>query len=445
METNDIMGAAKGRIGLVAGPLLYNAGIILGICIFLAAASFYWLFPVLRAIDQNISEAQNIEAQNADALLNLLLDETFSHLIHFGEHAYENRAGEPHVSVLSQSRPDFLNLAVFGSDGKLLVSASRNGSQEEHHTLSDSVKNSSFFQEAVRDQRYIGPVLLGGAGPSIQIAQAIKKDGEIVAVATSEIDFSLLWEVTKKIPVKDGKIYLVDKLGTIIADPDIDRTRSGENLKYRNVVNLLVVGKEKILRDNYKNENGENVLAFGLKMQKTGWGIVVEKNEDKAMKQRNDTLLVALVFTAASILLITLLILSTLRLAWALVRIDREKSERERTIAYLPDGVVEFTGENQILNINAAAKKHLNITKPIPDELYVVESGALPEGFERLKKIFFQPHKTEGGQGNTGEVVFEHPERLVLQIITVYVKGSGPLKDQRYLKIIHDVTHERQQ
>src|SRR3989338_3165770 len=444
MGMNDIINAIKERVGLVAGPLLYNAVIIVGICIFFAAASFYWLFPVLRAIDQNISEAQNIEAQNADALLNLLLDETFSHLIHFGEHAYEDRGIEPRASVLSQSRPDFLNLAVFGTDGKLSAFTSRNGSQEAPYKLSDSVNSSYFFQEAIRNQRYIGPVLLSAAGPSIQIAQALTKDGEIVAVATSEIDFSLLWEVTKKIPVKDGKIYLVDKLGTIIADPDIDRTRSGENLKYRNVVDLLVQGKANVLRDNYKNENGENVLAFGLKMQKTGWGIVVEKNEEKAMKQRNDTLLVALVFTAASILLITLLILSTLRLAWALVNIDREKSERERTIAYLPDGVVEFTGENRILGMNPAAKNYLNINQPLPDEFYVIESAEPVKGFERLKKIFFSTHKTEGGQGSSYEVSFDHPERLVLQIITVYIKGLGPLKDQRYLKIIHDVTHERQ-
>ena len=85
----------------------------------------------------------------------------------------------------------------------------------------------------------------------------------------------------------------------------------------------------------------------------------------------------------------------------------------------------------------------MNINQPLPDEFYVIESAEPVKGFERLKKIFFSTHKTEGGQGSSYEVSFDHPERLVLQIITVYIKGLGPLKDQRYLKIIHDVTHER--
>lgn len=444
MGVNDIIKAIKERTGLVTGPLLYNIIIIIGICVFLASASIYWLVPVLRTIDQNITNTQNAEALNANILLNLFLDETFAHLIHFGEHAYDERNNMEHIHVLSQGRPDFLNLSVFDAKGNLISSVARSDSQPAPFKLLATAADSSFFQEAIKGGKYVGPVLLGSSGPSIQIAVVLRKEGNIVAVVTSEIDFSLLWDVTKNIQVQDGKTYLVDKFGTIIADPDINRTRSGENLKYRNVVDLLTQGKETVLRDIYTNEKGERVLAFGLNMKNTGWGIIVEKNEAKALKQRNDTVFAAVAFAIASILLITMLILSTLRLAGALVSIDREKSERERTIAYLPDGVVEFTGENEILNINEAAKKYLDIAAPLPEDLYVVESGALPEGYDKLKQIFFQQNKTVGGQGNTSEIIFEEPVRKILQIITVYVKGSGPLKDQRYLKIIHDVTHERE-
>lgn len=443
MAIKDILNVAKKRIGLITGPLLYNVVIIFGICVFLVSASIYWLVPVLRTIDQNISDTQYNEAANANILLNLFLDETFSHLIHFGEHAYDEYIDHKSAHITSESRQDFLNLSVFDTNGSLMLTDSRNSSQPAPFKSTDNVRESSFFQDTMKGQRYIGPVLLGSAGPTIQIAGALKKNGQIVGVATSEIDFSLLWEAAKNIQVKDGKTYLVDQVGTIISDPDINRTRSGENLRYRNVVNLMTQGREVVMRDLYVNEGGDRVIALGLKMKKTGWGIVVEKNEEKALIQKNNTLLAAYAFGVASVLLISMLILSTLRLGKALFNIEREKSERERTIAYLPDGVVEFTGENEILNLNAAAMKYLDITKPMPKGLYVVESGALPEGFGKLKQIFYQLNKTEGGQGNVSEVVFEEPERKVLQIITVYVKGSGPLKDQRYLKIIHDVTHER--
>ena len=139
-----------------------------------------------------------------------------------------------------------------------------------------------------------------------------------------------------------------------------------------------------------------------------------------------------------------MLVISTVRLIKALIAVQREREERDRVIAYLPDGIIEYTGENQILTMNPAAKKYLNIAVPIPDELYVTESSVFLPGFERLWGVFSPPFAArEGGQGNIFEITFQTPERIVLQVITVYIKGTGALADQHYLKIIHDITKER--
>src|SRR3989338_1920316 len=427
---------------LVSGPLWYNVSIIFAVGIFLVTASFYWLFPVLNGVEQNAIISQNTTASHAIALLDLFLDLTFQDLIHFSGHFLEDiNKGETLSEVFFGSRSDFINLLIFNTDGERLGSLVRRDTAPQFSEI--SVKNSSFFKEALARKRYISPVFFGPHGPSLQISAPIIRNGKVAAVASSEIDFTLLWGVASKTSVEEGKIYLVDSRGAIISDPDIELARSGENLKYREIVNLLVQGRERIEFNRYVNEKNENVLALGLKMPSTGWGVVVEQREAVALKQRNQTLFVAVTFSVASLALLALLIFSTIRLMRAIVSVGRERAERERTIAYIPDGIIEYTGENQILAINPAAKKYLDIAESPPKELYITESAAAFLGFEKLWKVFFPTQKQNVGE-NVYEITFMSPQKRVLQIITVYIKGIGPLPEQRYLKIIHDVTHERQ-
>src|SRR3989338_1216335 len=430
--------------GIISGPLWYNIAIIFAIGIFLIAASFYWLFPVLNGVEQNVITSQNATTSHTVDLLDLFLDLTFQDLFHFGSHALESVNDYEKLSkIFFGSRHDFLNLLVFDTNGKLLTSLAARGVRAQPQLSGVSAQNNLFFQEALGGKRYISPVFFGPNGPSIQIATPITKNGKIIAVVSGEIDFTLLWGVASKTSVEEGKIYLVDNRGARISDPNIELARSGENLKYREIVNLLVQGRERIEFNRYVNEKNENVLALGLKMPSTGWGVVVEQREAVALKQRNQTLFVAVTFSVASLALLALLIFSTIRLMRAIVSVGRERAERERTIAYIPDGIIEYTGENQILAINPAAKKYLDIAESPPKELYITESAAAFLGFEKLWKVFFPTQKQNVGE-NVYEITFMSPQKRVLQIITVYIKGIGPLPEQRYLKIIHDVTHERQ-
>lgn len=426
------------------GPARQNTVIIIIIFVFLALVSYYWFFPVIDRVEEDTLKSQRIIALSAEDLLDLFLDFTFNDLREFG--AQHLKIPELHYQLheaFLDARKDFLSIVVLGTNGIPMDSPIvKNGLDNSSFGSIQTMKNSAFFQEALKKERYISPVFFGAAGPTLFISAPIRDNGELKGVVAAEIDFSLIRDVVSQELVENGKIYLVDERGVIISDPDPERARSGENLKFREVVGLLVSGQTQVVLSEYVNENKKEVLAYGTKMSSTGWGIVVERIKSDAFKQKNQTLAVASTFAVASFILVFLIVFSTRRLIKALSATEEEREGRDRTIAYLPDGVIEYTGENRILAINPAAKQYLNILE-LPQDIYVSNNSVAPAGLEKLWTIFFPRQEHEGGQGGAYEIIFQEPEKKVLRIITVYIKGAGHLGEQRYLKIIHDVTQER--
>lgn len=426
------------------GPVRQNAAIIVIIFVFLALVSYYWFYPVISRVEEDVLKSQRVIALSAVDMLNLFLDFTFKDLEEFGaQHLVSPELHYKLHNAFLDIRKDYLSIAVFDSDGiPMEQPIARNGITSAFSGDGQSIKNAAFFKEAVNNGRYASPVFFGATGPTLFISALIPSNGGFKGVVAAEIDLSLMREVVNRTLVENGKIYLVDARGIIISDPDPERTRSGESLRFRNVVELLVSGQDQVVLSEYVNENKKEVIAYGAKMPSTGWGIVVEQIKNETLKQKSQTLAVASTFAGASFILVFLIIFSTMRLVKALSATENEREERDRTIAYLPDGVIEYTGENRILAINPAAKQYLNISE-LHQDIYISTNSATPVGLEKLWTIFFPGQEQEGGQGGAYEITFEKPEKKTLRIITVYIKGAGHLADQRYLKIIHDVTHER--
>lgn len=426
------------------GPVRQNTVIIIIVFVFLALVSYYWFFPVINRVEEGALKSQRVITLSTADLLSLFLDFTFNDLVEFGaQHLKSPETHDELHEIFLNTRKDFLSIVVLDMNGvPVELPISKNDTANFSFWSVQTTKSSAFFREALEKGRYISPVFFGAAGPTLFISAPIQNNGELKGVVAAEIDFSLIREVVNRAFVESGKIYLVDDRGSIISDPDPERARSGENLKFRKVVGLLVSGEKQTALSEYVNENKKEILAYGTKMPSTGWGIIVEQLKSEVLKQKNQTLAVASTFAGASFILVFLIAFSTARLIKALSSVQKEREERDRTIAYLPDGVIEYTGENRILAINPAAKQYLNISEFYPS-VYVSSNSAIPVGLERLWDIFFPRQEHENGQGGSYEITFEKPEKKIFRIITVYIKGGGFLEDQRYLKIIHDVTHER--
>jgi PAS domain-containing protein len=435
----------KGVIGWFSAGLLWQQGyaVIAAFGIFLTIASYVWFFPFLQAVEENIAGVQETIAENADDLLDLFFDNTFADLEEFSKQHLIDEENHPQFhGAFFEAREDFVSVTLYSESGGVIEEIESLNPHKHVDGVGESaelVQNSIFFRIARSDKRYVSPVFIGTNGPSVQIAMLVQNESSRV-VASAELSLSLLQKVVERVPVDIGKIYLIDERGTIIADKDPQRSNSGENLRYREVVELLVRGSERVVLSEYVDENNKQVIAYGLRIQDLKWGIVVEQNKEAVFQQRNRVLLFASTFLIISIILMIVLAVIVRQLILSAARIQREREERERTIAYLPDGVVEYTGENKIIDINPAARKFLNLPKEIPKDLYISETAAPPEGLGRLWDIFFHHEGHEGGQGKTYQIIFDTPVSTKLQIVTVYVKGTGQLDEQRYLKIIHEIT-----
>jgi HAMP domain-containing protein len=169
-------------------------------------------------------------------------------------------------------------ISLTDSQGKEILKVSRKeffGQKD----LKDLALTKEFYQ-AKRGEIFISDVEFSQEGtPFLRIAipSIVFKDKGMLV---TELSLRKIWEIIGEIKIgKEGKIYLTDKNGRLIADPD-------PSLVYRemNLINLLPVknvlsGKEvlALTKENiYLRENGKKVLAFGIFLPKFNWALMAE-------------------------------------------------------------------------------------------------------------------------------------------------------------------------
>lgn len=445
----------KKFLQLLTNPILQNLTGIAITIIFLAAINFFSLIPAIQKAEDDVVRLQNSIAIHAEDLLNLFIQVRHEDLSNIGltieEGIKDNNALLNETKTFFTSKADFLALTLINPQGKLVVGIDREG--EFIATDSASYKDSVMFKSAFNSgEQYISPVYFGSNGPTLRIANAIEIDNQRVGLITGEIDLSLLWKIVRTPNVPDGKIYLVDERGNIIADPDLNRSISGENLKYRSIVDELVKGQDTVVLSQYENENKEKVVAYGLRMPSTGWGIIVEQNSTKTFEQRNRTIMVAFGFAGASVSLILLLLVGTSRLVRALFKLKKEEeiisAERNKLAVILSgisDAVIAIDHSRKIVTFNKAAERVTGFAakdvlgKPIYEIIHVYEEE------KEINDVQYAPIRMDEYEG----FLFQKKDlRMVTAKKESYVDiVSGKIKegvsvDLGCIVTVHDVTEE---
>ncbi len=303
-------------ITYLKNPLWQNLTIIVTTGIWFVIFSLFWLFPAIKRAEDNAIKLQDNVATQTKDLLDQFIRFRFEDITHMGKHMLvdtEHQEDTPQqASAYFEAKSDFLNFTLLDGNGKIITGLNRTKNQTA--TPGASLADNLFFIEATSlGKDYISPVYFSKEGPFIRIARLIK-EGNTVGVIMGELDLTVLWKIAKTPIVPDGKVYLVDETGKIIGDPDPLRSRSGEDLKYRNIVSELTKEKTPLSDRQYLNESEIPVMAYGLRMPDTKWSIVVEQNIDKALLQKNQTYIIAIFFTGASLFLMTILLFGTFRI-----------------------------------------------------------------------------------------------------------------------------------
>jgi hypothetical protein len=176
----------------------------------------------------------------------------------------------------------FVEVGILDAQGQeqLRVSRVLSITDADRRDLSASV----LFAEGRRHEVYWGPVTTSETSePLVTLAVPLErsnasKGGLVYGVLT----LRALWEVTGERHLSHGgRVYVVDHLGQLIAADDPNLVLKQLSFADRPLVQQLLRAPKApelpFVQGTYTNEHGVSVMATGLPLPMTTWGVVVEQ------------------------------------------------------------------------------------------------------------------------------------------------------------------------
>jgi signal transduction histidine kinase len=201
------------------------------------------------------------------------------------------------------------------------------------------------FQQARRDQPWYGPVYFRKeTEPYMTVA--IRSGGDKGAVTVAEVNLKFIWDVVSRIKIgRQGKAYVVDARGLLVADPDI-----GLVLRKTNLAELAHVKASVDANDagaaamESRDLDGTPVLTSMVPIEPLAWRVFVEQPIAEVYARLN-----ASIARTGALLLVGLVIssLAASALARSMVRPIRTLDEGARRIGEgeLDQQIVVRTGD----------------------------------------------------------------------------------------------------
>ncbi|HQZ08377.1 MAG TPA: cache domain-containing protein, partial [Burkholderiaceae bacterium] len=170
------------------------------------------------------------------------------------------------------------------------------------------------FQNAKSGQTWYSPVYFRKeTEPYMTVA--LRAGGDKGAVTVAEVNLKFIWDVVSRIKVGEkGKVYVVDRAGLLVADPDIGlvlrKTSMAALPHVRAAADLATADEPAMLSVDL---NGVQVLTSVSRIEPLAWNVFVERPVSEVYARLNASILRTLVLFLAG------LVISALA-AWALAR-----------------------------------------------------------------------------------------------------------------------------
>ncbi len=428
----------------ITDPGVQNWAVIaLTFFVFIGIALFY-LFPAIRQATQNAADLQLEVASHAQDLLALDLQFTFADLSQMGRNALSSGAGEGTRPLVLPHDPRFISLIMLDPSGRVIASdSSTNKSSEDY-------RSALFFTKALSGTSYVSPVYLSPSGPLIRVSIPIMQGNSVQAVISAEFDVGLLWNVVQLATIPAGKVYIVDTNGSLIADQNQARSRSGENLSYRTIVSDLEGGQNRVSLIPYINEDRVAVVASGIRMPETQWGVIVEQDANQAFQQRTDTTRLAIEFFLVAIGLLFMLALGSFRLTRLnrqLLRdlniIEAERKTSQQVIGGVRDSVIALDRDRKIITFNHAAETLIGQSAGMVMGASIESIFTLYDNYEVIPVDRYCPPGAHGSSFERHDVRMVIPKGEVFVDIVSGSIGIGEGTSIGYVLTIHNVTEDR--
>jgi signal transduction histidine kinase len=177
---------------------------------------------------------------------------------------------------LIRQAPEVTDIALIDADGREQIAESRLGMSVMASGKDRSAEPA--FTQARRGQPWYGPVYFRKeTEPYMTVA--IRSGGERSAVTVAELNLKFIWDVVSRIKIgEQGKAYVVDRDGFLVADPDIGlvlrKTQMGA-LEHVKAMTGRHSGDEPAMQSH--DLAGTRVLVSMAPIESLGWRVFVEQ------------------------------------------------------------------------------------------------------------------------------------------------------------------------
>jgi signal transduction histidine kinase/ActR/RegA family two-component response regulator len=253
----------------------------------LLVVNLVWLPDTIHDIRETYGELQYVAARGVrdqiESFLNDKKEEIQNHVRRLrpaflaGDYEAVRQLGQQFL----QREADFVEIGILDAQGQEQVRISRTLTITNRDLEDRSA--SPLFQEGRRGEVYWAPVLTTETSePWMAVAVPIERSkGAVAGVAYGIINLKSIWDVTEGFQLNPGgRAYVVDTTGHLIAADDPNLVLQHLPATDRPLVRQLLQSSSPPsmpLHGEYTNEHHERMMATGVPLTATGWGVVVEQ------------------------------------------------------------------------------------------------------------------------------------------------------------------------
>jgi adenylate cyclase len=280
------------RRGLFSKYVVLLVGLVIGVLMINAALDLYFVYRDNR---RATIEVQNEKAKAAAQSIEAFVREIERQFGWVRKAAWADLPTEQrrldYIRLLTQELP-IMDLVQLDGHGREQLRVSRS-SRDIAGAGTDRSADPAFVEAMAKDV-YFGEVdFREGSEPYLTMAVA---SGRKSAVTIADVNLKLIWEVVSQIKVgKDGQAYVVDRLGRLVAHPDISLVlRRTDMSGLVQVAAALKPQGQSVATVDGRNLAGVPVLSAHAPIPALGWLVFVELPSVEAEQPVIDTGLRAL-------------------------------------------------------------------------------------------------------------------------------------------------------
>lgn len=431
---------------------------IFGAAVIVLTVSAIFIYLATQTIKAGVSSLHLETAKRAEAILSASLG-NFMEALERSADEIAKKGARPQdtLAALAKEKPGLERISFINKAGKELSRLDRFTFVTEDLLLDFS--GSAGFRKAAEHKTHIGTVFFSKRNEPLMtlFVPLTTLRGEFIGALAADLNLKFMWNLMADIKIgKQGKVYVVDNQGNLIADPDPSLVLRGENLLSRTPVRKLIEGEGIVdglgPKDRYQNFAGKQVFSAGNTIEQFGlfWGVLTEEPIEDAFLASRRTLALGLGLTAATIILLIFLTLTVRRLTRLTVTLEEERAHSSSIVRNLTDGIVEYSTDSKILLLNPAAERLMDVNSSdiagkSPAELkryFPQKAGPLLKIFGVIPSAVKIKSKYGDGRTRVEELALEEPTEKTLEITTVPVLTPGG-RLLSNIKILRNVTREK--